>query len=278
VNFTSYMSQNSIENGLVLPEDFTVNYIMKQQVNVKVYTNPSGSTGGTVLGIIGAINNEFNLGSFNGSAIISIIQENVGSQEKYIDFLVPGLIGFAILVNPMFSLVEISSQYKKNKLLKQLSLTPLTKIEWLTAKILWYIVLSSMSFLLIAAVGIFAFGANINLTVWLVPFLILGPMLFASLGMLVGKVTKNPETAGVIGNVFTFPMIFLSGTFFPIAFMPEYLQTFAHVLPLYYIVEGLNNVIVYQNFIAAVVDIAVIGVITLVVLVLAVKLFKWRED
>jgi ABC-2 type transport system permease protein len=272
------MSQNSIENGLVLPEDFTVNYIMKQQVNVTVYTNPSGSTSGTVLGIIGAINNEVNLGSFNGSAIISIIQENVGSQEKYIDFLVPGLIGFAILVNPMFSLVEISSQYKKNKLLKQLSLTPLTKIEWLTAKILWYIVLSSMSFLLIAAVGIFAFGANINLTVWLVPFLILGPMLFASLGMLVGTVTKNPETAGVIGNVVTFPMIFISGTFFPIAFMPEYLQTFAHALPLYYIVEGLNNVIVYQKFTAAVVDIAVIGVITLVVLVLAVKLFKWRED
>jgi ABC-2 type transport system permease protein len=278
VNFTSYMSQNSIENGLVLPEDFTVNYIMKQQVNVTVYTNPSGSTGGTVLGIIGAINNEYNLGAFNGSAIISIIQENVGSQEKYIDFLVPGLIGFAILVNPMFSLVEISSQYKKNKLFKQLSLTPLTKIEWLTAKILWYIVLSSTSFLLMAAVGIFAFGANINLTVWLVPFLILGPMLFASLGMLVGTVTKNPETAGVIGNVVTFPMMFLSGTFFPIAFMPEYLQTFAHVLPLYYIVEGLNNVIVYQNFTAAVVDIAVIGVITLVVLVLAVKLFKWRED
>lgn len=278
VNFTSYMSQNSIENGLVLPEDFTIKYIMKQPVNVTIYTNPSGSTGGTVLGIISAINNEFNLDAFNGSAIVSLNQENVGAQEKYIDFLVPGLIGFAILVNPMFSLVEISSQYKKNKLFKQLSLTPLTKIEWLTAKILWYIVLSSMSFLLMAAMGIFAFGAKINLTVWLIPFLILGPMLFASLGMLVGTVTKNPETAGVIGNVVTFPMMFLSGTFFPIAFMPEYLQTFAHVLPLYYIVEGLNNVIVYQNYMAAVVDIAVIGVITLVVLILAVKLFKWRED
>ena len=278
VNFTTYMSQNSIENGLTIPEDFTVRYTTYQPVNVTVYTNPSGSTGGTVLGIIGAINNRFNLGAFNGSTLISITQQNVGSQESYIDFLVPGLIGFAILVNPMFSLVEISSQYKKNKLFKQLSLTPLTKIEWLTAKILWYIVLSSMSFLLMAAVGIFAFGANINLTVWLIPFLILGPMLFASLGMLVGTVTKNPETAGVIGNVVTFPMMFLSGTLFPIAFMPEYLQTFAHVLPLYYIVEGLNNVMVYQNYMAAVIDIAVIAILTLVVLVLAVKLFKWRED
>jgi len=243
-----------------------------------VYTNPSGSTGGTVLGILGAINNQFNLGAYNGSTIISINQKNVGSQEKYIDFLVPGLIGFAILVNPMFSLVEISSNYKKNKLFKQLSLTPLTKIEWLTAKILWYIVLSSMSFLLMAAVGIFLFGATINLTVWLIPFLVLGPMLFASLGMLVGTVTKNPETAGVIGNVVTFPMMFLSGTFFPIAFMPEYLQAFAHVLPLYYIVEGLNNIMVYENYLGAIVDLAVIAAITAVIFVLAVKLFKWRED
>jgi len=278
LNFADYLSQNSIENGLIIPQNFTEAYMLRQPVNITVYTNPSGSTGGTVLGVIGAINNQFSLNAFEGYTVVGIIQRNIGSQQSYIDFLVPGLIGFAILVNPMFSLVEISSLYKKNKLFKQLSLTPLTKMEWLIAKILWYIVLSSASFLLMAAVGIFAFGANINLTVWLIPFLIIGPMLFASLGMLIGTVTKNPETAGVIGNVVTFPMMFLSGTFFPIAFMPEYLQTFAHVLPLFYVVEGLNNVMVYQNYMGAVVDLAVIGVITLVVFVLAVKLFKWRED
>ncbi len=278
VNFTEYMSKNAVENGLTIPANFTTDFMMHQPVNVTVYTNPSGSTGGTVLGVVGALNNQFNLGAFNGSAIISITQETVGSQENYIDFLVPGLIGFAILVNPMFSLVEISSNYKKNKLFKQLSLTPLTKMEWLTSKILWYIVLSSLSFLLMAGVGIAAFGANINLTVWLIPFLIIGPMLFASLGMLVGTVTKNPETAGVIGNIVTFPMMFLSGTFFPIAFMPDYLQTVAHVLPLYYVVDGLNNVMVYQNYAGAVFDLAVVAVITVVIFILAVKLFKWRED
>jgi ABC-2 type transport system permease protein len=278
INFTEYISQNSIENSLVIPENFTTAYTLHQPVNVTVYTNPSGSTGGTVLGIIGAINTHFNLAAYNGTTLLSINQKTVGAQEKYIDFLVPGLIGFAILVNPMFSLVEISSIYKKNKLFKQLSLTPLTKMEWLTAKILWYIVLSSVYFLLMAAVGIAVYGANITLTPWLIPFLILGPMLFASLGMLVGTVTKNPETAGVIGNIVTFPMMFLSGTFFPIAFMPDYLQAFAHVMPLFYVVEGLNNVMVYQNYTGVAIDLAVIGIITVVVFMLAVKLFKWRED
>jgi len=178
----------------------------------------------------------------------------------------------------MFSLVNISSEYKKTKLFKQLSLTPLTKMEWLTSKVMWYVVLTITGFLLMVGVGVFAFGAHVTLTVWLIPFLVLGPVLFAALGMLVGTVTKNPETAGVIGNIVTFPMMFLSGTFFPISIMPEYLKTVAHVLPLFYIVEGLNNVMVYGNYAGAIVDLAVVAVITAVVFVLAVKLFKWRED
>jgi ABC-2 type transport system permease protein len=151
-------------------------------------------------------------------------------------------------------------------------------MEWLASKVIWYIFLSTASFLLMVAVGVFAFGAHVTLTVWLIPFLILGPMLFASMGMLVGTLTKNPDTAAVIGQVITFPMMFLSGTFFPISLMPEYLRTFAHVLPLYYIVEGLNAVMVYANYAQALIDIAVVTVITVILFVAAAKLFKWRED
>jgi ABC-2 type transport system permease protein len=178
----------------------------------------------------------------------------------------------------MFSLVSISSEYKKTKLFKQLSLTPLTKMEWLASKVIWYIILSTASFLLMVAVGVLAFDAHVTLTVWLIPFLVLGPMLFASMGMLVGTLTKNPDTAAVIGQVITFPMMFLSGTFFPISLMPEYLRTFAHVLPLYYIVEGLNAVMVYANYVQALIDIAVVTLITVILFVAAAKLFKWRED
>jgi ABC-2 type transport system permease protein len=96
--------------------------------------------------------------------------------------------------------------------------------------------------------------------------------------MLVGTVTKSVETASVVGNIITFPMMFLAGTFFPISLMPHYLQNIAHVLPLFYIVEGLNNVMVYGNYSAALVDIAVTLGITLVVFIAAAKLFKWRED
>jgi ABC-2 type transport system permease protein len=280
-NFTKYLLSNSKSEGIIIPANFSASYLLGQKVNVTVYGNPSSSSSGVVSGTVTAVINHFNLVYYNPNAfsIIQIAPATVNTQQpNYVDTLIPGLVGFSILVNPMFSLVEISSQYKKIKLFKQLSLTPLTKMEWLASKVLFYICLSTVSFLLMVVVGVVGFQANITLTVWLIPFLILGPMLFASLGMLVGTLAKNPETAGVLGNVITFPMMFLSGTFFPLYIMPEYLQTIAHVLPLFYIIEGLNAVMVYANYAQALIDIAVIAVIAVIVFVVAAKLFKWRED
>ncbi len=278
-NFADYLAAHSVADGIIIPQNFTASYLAGQQVNVTVYGNPASSSSGIVSGTVGGYANYFNLQRYNGTAVIGFSTASVNTQQtKYVDFLIPGLIGFAILTSPMFSLVNISSEYKKTKLFKQLSLTPLTKMEWLTSKMLWYIVLTIVGFLLMVGVGVAAFGAHVTLTPWLIPFLILGPMLFAALGMLVGTVTKNPETAGVIGNIVTFPMMFLAGTFFPISIMPTYLQNFAHVLPLFYIIEGLNNVMVYGNLTGAAIDIAIVAIITVVIFALAVKLFKWRED
>jgi ABC-type multidrug transport system permease subunit len=60
--------------------------------------------------------------------------------------------------------------------------------------------------------------------------------------------------------------------------MPIYLQSFAHILPLFYIVEGLNAVMIYGNYGQAVIDLVVVTAITIIVFVAAAKLFKWRED
>jgi len=274
-----YMANRSASDGVVIPADFSSDYLAARPINLTVYGNPASSSSAIVSGTLGGIANLFNLQRFNGTSVIGLDHATVSAQQtEYVDFLIPGLIGFSILVSPMFSLVNVTSEYKKTKLFKQLSLTPLTKMEWLAAKVMWYIVLSAASFVLMVIVGIAAFGAHITLTAWIVPFLVLGPTLFAAIGMLVGTVSKNPETAGVVGNIVTFPMMFLSGTFFPISIMPDYLQTIAHVLPLFYVIEGLNNVMVYDNVAGAMIDIAVVAVLTAVFFIAAVMLFKWRED
>ncbi|MDA4136638.1 MAG: ABC transporter permease [Thaumarchaeota archaeon] len=278
-NFSQYLLSHSSSDGIIIPSTFSSSYLAGQPVNVTEYWNPTSSTSQGVYGITTGIVNAFNLHRANGTEVLGVQTQTIKSQTyKYIDFLIPGMIGFAILISPMFALTNISAQYKRDKIFKQLSLTPLTKTDWLLAKIGFYMLMTLISFVLMTAVGIFAFGAQITFTLWIIPFLLIGPFLFVSLGMLVGTVSTSVESAAVVGNLITFPMMFLSGTFFPVSTMPMYLQNVAHVLPLFYVIDGLNNVMIYGNFGAALDDIAVLIVISVVIFVLAVRFFKWRED
>jgi len=278
-SLTQYLQSNSGYIGIYVPQIFSLSLESGKRVNVTVYSNPSDTSGQIVLGVANGIVNAFNLRIANATAVVGLQSQNVVSKSySYIDFLIPGLIGFSILTSPMFSMVNVSSEYKKSKFFKQLSLTPLTKGEWLVSKVIWYVFLSIISFLLMTLFGIVAFHAHVGINAAIIPFLVVGPLFFVSLGMLVGTVTKSVESAGIVGNIVTFPMMFLSGTFFPISLMPTYLQAFAHVLPLFYLIEGLNNVMVYNNYSQALTDVVVLLVISALVFVLAVRFFKWRED
>lgn len=279
INFSQYLLSHSEADGIVIPSGFQAALVSKTPVNVTIYGNPASSTSGIVEGVTNAVVSAFNLKAAHATAIVSTAQVSIASKTyKYIDYLVPGLIGFSVLTSPMFALVNISSQYKRDKIFKQLSLTPLTKTEWLASKILWYILLTLVSFVLMTGAGTLFFGAHITYSPGIVLFLVLGPFLFVSLGMLVGTVSRSVESAAVVGNLVTFPMMFLSGTFFPVSTMSSELQAVAHALPLYYVIDGLNNVMLYGNYSAALTDAGILVVLSLVVFVLAVRFFKWRED
>ena len=277
-NLSQYLLSHSANQGVLIPLNFTQDYGLNKTIYVVIYSNPADTSSPivsqVVSGIITGLNTE---GSPHRS--IEIQQLSIKSQSyKYIDFLIPGLVGFSVLTSPMFSLVNISSEYKKTKLFKQLSLTPLTKTEWLTSKVIWYVVLGVISFFLMTQVGAALFGAHLDYALMIIPFLVIGPLFFVSLGMLVGMVSKSVESAAVVGNLITFPMMFLSGTFFPDSLMPMYLQTIAHGLPLFYLIDGLNQVMIYSNFSQALVDLELMVVLSAVAFVLAVAFFKWRED
>ncbi len=279
-NFSQWLASNGHPVGLVIPSGFQAAYLAHENVSVLLYVDPADQvSSGVVQGTVGGIVTLFNFRAVQGAPIISIATDTVGSKSyKYIDYLVPGLIGFSILTSPMFAMVDISSSYRKDHLFRQLSLTPLTRGEWLSAKIIWYIGLTFVSAAVMVLTGVYGFGAHVTLSVDVLPFLVLGPFFFVSLGMLAGSVARTPETAAVIANIVTFPMMFLSGTFFPVSGFPPYLQTFAHALPLFYIIDGMNQVMLYQNTGNAVVDLAIILAGSVVVFLAAIVFFKWRDE
>ncbi|MGC2205657.1 MAG: ABC transporter permease [Thermoplasmata archaeon] len=278
--FAAQLGQNDDPVGIVIPSNFGANYSANRTVNIVVYTDPEdASAGGTVLGAVQLVSNEFNLRAVNGTPIVGITERNVGSQVfTYIDYLIPGLIGFSILTSPMFSMVDVASSYRKDGIFRELSLTPLTRAEWLTSHILWYMALTFVTAGIMIGAGIELFGAHVNITLGLVPFLIAGPLLFVSLGMLAGSVAKTPESAALIGNIITFPMMFLSGTFFQVSMFPPALQSFARILPLYYVIDGMNQVMLFSNNARALTDVVIVFVTAIVIFVLAIRFFKWRDE
>ncbi|MCI4330326.1 MAG: ABC transporter permease [Thermoplasmata archaeon] len=279
-NFSQWLGQNGDPAGLVIPAGFGAAYANKTPLNVTVFVNPedqlsSGVTEGSVQGVA----NAFNLRAAGGRPFIGVHANGLGSTLfNNIDYLIPGLIGFTIVTSPMFAMVEISSTYKKERLFRQLSLTPLTKGEWLLSKILFYIALTFVSAAMMIGFGTVVFHAHVTLNIAVLPFLFVGPLFFVSLGMLAGSVAKTPESAGVIGNIITFPMMFLSGTFFPVSSFSPALKTFAHILPLFYVIDGMNQVLLFGNLGRAAVDLAIVFVGASLLFVAAIVAFKWRDE
>ncbi len=279
-NLSQYLAANSLSSGLVLPAGFSSDVANRTPVRLVVYTNPSsGAEAGLVQGAVQGAAAASNLALAHGTEVILPVGVNVGSSSfKYIDYLVPGLIGFSVLVSPMFSMVNISSTWKRDKLFRQLALTPLTRSEWLTATIIWYILLAFLSAVLLVGVGRGLFGAEVTITWLSLPFLLLAPVLFVALGLLAGSVSSTPESAGVIGNIITFPMMFLSGTFFPVSLFPAWLVPVARVLPLYYVISGLNAAMIFNDPATVYANALVVLLVAAVFALLATRVFRWRED
>jgi ABC-2 type transport system permease protein len=279
-NFSAWLADQGDPVGLVIPAGFAASYQNRTAVHVVLYTDPADpSSSGIAEGAVQGVVNGFNLKAVGGTQVLGVTNLVEGAQvHKYIDYLVPGLIGFSILTSPMFSMVDISATYRKEGLFRQLSLTPLTKAEWLTAKVLWYIVLTFISAALMITVGVLAFGAHVGFSLGLIPYMVFGPLFFVALGMLAGSVTRTPETAAVVGNVVTFPMMFLSGTFFPVSSFSPPLQVFAHVLPLYYVIDGMDQVMLFGNQARALTDVVIVLIGAIVVFIAAVSVFRWRDE
>jgi ABC-2 type transport system permease protein len=282
--FGTQLGNDGYTVGLLIPAGFQANYTNRTPVNVTVFTNlQDAASAGEAVGAVSGVANSFNLRAVcSVGTCAPVIQvpppKNIGNQiYTYIDYLIPGLIGFSILTSPMFSMVDIASSYRKEGIFRELSLTPLTKSEWLLSRIAWYVVLTFITAAIMIGAGVGLFGAHVEITLGLIPYLVIGPFLFVSLGMLAGTVARTPESAALIGNIITFPMMFLSGTFFAVSLFPPALQTIAHVLPLYYVIDGMDQVMLFTNTTRALFDVGVVTVLAVIVFALAVRFFQWRD-
>jgi ABC-2 type transport system permease protein len=85
------------------------------------------------------------------------------------------------------------------------------------------------------------------------------------------------EAASAVGNAIAFPMMFLSGTYFPLELMPPYLQTVSKALPLTYFSEGLKHAMIYKNPEGVYINILIVAILAVAFIILGSLVTRWKE-
>ena len=212
--------------------------------------------------------------------VVSVDASGVKTKNlTYIDFLLPGMIGLSIMQIGIFSVAFGFVSYKTTGMLRRLQATPMHPGMFLGAQGLTRLIMAVLQTILLAGIGVLFFGFHLAPEAWLA-FLVLallGSAVFQEIGFAIAGWAKNEDQAQPVAQLIQFPMMFLSGTFFPRDTFPAVLQFITGFLPLTYLADALRHVANDNASLWAVrgdlLGLAVWGVIAGLI---AVKVFSWE--
>jgi ABC-2 type transport system permease protein len=254
----------------------------KGAYRVKLYTsNTSADQASIIKGIVSGAADGVSVAATGSQPALRLAAQTVDSSSlKYIDFLLPGILALSIMISAVIGLATILVDWRQRGILRRLKLTPIPLGEFFAARIAASLVVAVMQVVVLLAFGRLAFGIHISSTAWAaIPVALAGCLCFLAMGFAIGSVVSNPETGDAVSNVITNPMMFLSGTFFPVSAMPSFVQAIARVLPLYYMANGLRDTTVRGLSITHVApDIGVLLGVTAILSLVALRSFRWEPS
>lgn len=284
-NISTFMQKNGNSSGLVIPSNFGEN-IEQAQFNssatsmLSFYFDPSQQTTTSIVQtIVSSTLQEFNLAVSGGRHVLTMNQQETISEDfEFIDYFIPGMIGFTIMTSCIYGSIERNTKFRKDGILRKMQTMPVSRMDWILSKMLFMLFLSFLSTSVILLVGFFVWNLNIHFTIFAIIIIIATSFLFSGMGMIIGRFVKEEETADMAGGAITFPMMFLSGTFFAFDQMPSYLQLVAQTLPLYYVNEGLRNTMIYADLDKTLYFTSFVVLFAFVFFLIGVVVTKWKED
>ena len=210
-NISSYIKEENIKRLIVIPEGYQekiVNSFVNPSstVNLSFYFDPSEQTSYQVVkSIISNIVQSLNMNFSEGRNIIGIDDISTFTEEfDFIDFFLPGMIGFTIMQTCIYGSIERNTKFRKDGILRKLLTTPITRAEWIFSKMLFMLFLSFVSSTLIILVGILIYGVKVEINPLMIIIIIATSFLFSGIGMIIGRFVKEEETADVAGEQLPF--------------------------------------------------------------------------
>lgn len=264
---------------IIIPRDFGLTVSQGGEGSVDVYYDPTQtSSAQVVLPIIRRVVDEFDRMLGGAPSLIELNEETLQTHNlRSIDYLVPGILAMALMQLGIFAAVPLVVQ-RENRVLKRLGATPLRRST---------MVISIVAFRLLVAVGqaaVIIFVARLVFHVpmmgswlFLAGMIMLGTLTFLAMGYMLSSFTKTQETVMPVLMAVQFPMMFLSGIFFPVEFMPDFMRPILTAMPLTYLGDSLRQIMVESSALHShLINIAVLGSWFVVCLIVAVRFFRWE--
>jgi ABC-2 type transport system permease protein len=285
INATDYALANRLSSLLIIPSGFNAS------ANTAIYTygattanitfvyDQSTSSAPVVRSIVMSIVDKLNFELSKGVEYLSVQDLTIAPKRfGFIDFFIPGVIGMTAMTTSIFTSVSISARFKQNGIFHKLATTPLRRYEWILSRTIYNVLISYLGMAVMILIGMAIFGMKMTLDAVSLLMVAMASLMFTGLGMIIARFVKDPDGADAAANVITFPMMFLSGTFFQISQMPQFLQAIAQVLPLTYVSEGLRAAMIFGQTQQAIMNTALITVLGIASIVVGSLITKWEED
>ncbi len=276
------MSKSQLDAAIVLPKDFgqvkTGDTYPSGQAEVIFTQNNSQS--GTALSSV--LSDQFS--DINQKLVPTKTPFTVKSSEltekslSAFDYTFAGLLGFSIIGMGIFGPINVFPELKKMGILRRLSTTPLRVWQYFLATMIGQAVIGLIALAVMFVVAIMVFHLNI-IGNWfeLIAFLVFGITMILGIGLALGGWAKNERQAAPLSNIIVFPMMFLSGTFFPRFLMPDWLQNVSALLPLTPVIDGIRLIATEgKHFIDILPQLGLIGIWMVVIYVIAFRVFRWE--
>jgi len=288
------IQEGKVSGGIIVPPTFTSDILAGRQGNVTIMTDQSNpqmsammqSVLTEVIEQLGSQMAEQNLNqtygvSFEQAPAVLMpynveLKDIVPGDPNYFEFVAPGIMAMVVMMSLMTGLPHAISYEKDMGTLDGMLAAPTSRWAIILGKVMAQSTTGLIQGFIILLLSVLLFGVAIHGSILLVLLLILLTVFsFVGLGILITSFADKEETATMVMMTLMFPMMFLSGVFFPIQQMPSFMQSVANFLPLTYAADAMRKVMVLGAGTEAILtDVIVLAVFGSVLLAVAVPLFK----
>ena len=197
---------------------------------------------------------------------------------KPIQYLAPGLLGWAIASGGTFGAAITLVNWRENKLLRRLRLAPVSVGTVVLARVGVAVAVALAELVVFMAIATTPyFGLRLTSYWWMaIPIVICGTLAFMAIGLLVGAFARTQQAATAVANLIILPMAFLGGAFIPLDYAPAWIKDVSYAMPLRYLVTGMQDVMARgEGPASAVPAIGILLCLAALLTSISVRVFRW---